>query len=251
MGDEQAREQGRENSPPRCGTMCGITRTRERHQTEARQRAARAYPGWVWSPTPSWLPDEPPVDPGEIQELADGLVQVLPARTVITVPAPGDCESLHLLAGMHEPCWLEVRESTGSFGTVPTPIDETYVRVVFSPLGRYYSLQEVRLSASLEPNGVWLEERRLVGLQDRRLQWFVKAIQGFFGKRKLVGLDAAFLAEPVPDPDGAIAGQLGAPPTLWTLLFERTPAACTKGEWLPLESRTQTTSSEGGTSRVA
>jgi hypothetical protein len=195
--------------------------------------AARAYPGWIWTPSPTWLPEDPPVPQDEMTELAAALESVLPTRSLRLGRDGTWGEGIYLLGGIHAPCWLELRE-----GVLESAVRthecgaETYLRVLFSPVGRYYTLQEVRSLAVRDSTGVWVEEKRLAGVEDRRLQLFVKATQGLLRKHRLIGLDAVFLSEPVPDPVHEATRLLGAPPTLWTLLFESSPPVTTRGEYL-------------------
>lgn len=223
-------------SGPACGAKCGITREREREKATARALVARAYPELCWAPAPAWTPEEAPIGIEEISTLALSLEQVLPARALLSVGEPGLADSIYLLAGLHAPCWMEVRaEPSRAQSEAIPPSAETYLRVAFSSLGRYYTLQEVRVSAALEPDGVWVEEQGIVGVEDRRLQLFVKATQGLLRKRRLVALDAAFLVEKLHDPCARGLEAIGAAPMLWTALFENTPPGRTRGEWLALE----------------
>jgi hypothetical protein len=216
---------------PACGANCGITRNRERQKAQARALAARAYPGLVWTASPVWSPGEPPIGRDEVVELAAGLEQVVPGRVLARADEPGSCDALWVLAGLHAPCWLEVRDEPDG-DELPAVAGETYLRVALSPLGRYYTLQEVRITATAMAGGLWIEEQRIVGVEDRRLQLFVKATQGFLGKRRLTGLDAAFLAEPA-----ASAHELDAPATLYALLFEPVPAGLRRGDFVPTGAR--------------
>jgi hypothetical protein len=190
-----------------CGTNCGIGRERDKQKLVARAIAQRA-----------WSPDEPPVSWEERSSIACALEDVLPARAFVT-EAFGGCDAIALLAGTHDPCLLELRER-GRIDAGANRERETYVRVLFSPLGRYYTLQEIVLESTRESDGVFVEERRWVGIEDRRLQLFVKATQGLLRKRKLIGLDAAFLSEPVSE---------GSRVTLWNALFERDDAGSCGG----------------------
>lgn len=94
-----------------------------------------------------------------------------------------------------------------------------------SPLGRYATLQEVTLRGELQPGGVYIEERRAVGVVDRRLQLFVKATQGLLRSLKIVTLDAAFLVEPL---------EPGGDDTVWTALFDPDPMGVTVASFVPV-----------------
>jgi hypothetical protein len=102
------------------------------------------------------------------------------------------------------------------------------LRLVLSALGPFYALQEIRVCANVEPKGLWVEEQRFAGLEDRRLAHFVKATQGVLRKRRLIGLDAAFLSTPLTP---ASAPEEPAR-TLWNALFDPEPMGGLSGEYV-------------------
>jgi len=212
-----------------CGSNCGITRARERQKAAARALVRVLYP-YGFRARPAWSPDDRPFTDDEIEGLARAFEDVLPCRALV-VRATSEHESdwIHVVATMGEGSWVALREGVAG---APETASETSLRVGLSPFGRYATLQEVRVRGQREEGGWWVEEDRVVGVEDKRLQTFVKAIQGMLRKRDIVALDAAFLAEPVEDPDGEGNLLTGESPTLWTALFDRDPAATRTGMWV-------------------
>lgn len=187
-----------------CGGTCGITRERERHRALARLAAA--------TPDPTH-----PLDDAELHRFASACAEALPARPV-WVEGEG-ARWLYLVATTDDRSWVETRD-TGDAN--PASPDETALRVGFSRVGRFATLQECRLHGEAHDDGAWIEETHLAGVEDPRLQTFVKATQGLLRKMKWVTLDAAFLAELTDDGD-----------TLWSRLFDPSPMRETVGVWAP------------------
>lgn len=205
-----------------CGATCGITRERDR-QKDAARALARTL---VRSTEPD---DEPAFTVAEAHLLARALEGALPCRACVV-----DGESarwIYLAATLANASWIELRE--GLCGDAPSGSHEVCLRVGLSMKARYATLQECRLEGAREPDGWWVEETRVTGVEDRRLQLFVKAAQGLLRSKKIVTLDAAFLLEPVDEPDGA--NEATSPPetTLWSVFFDDTPTASTVGVFLP------------------
>jgi hypothetical protein len=198
-----------------CGATCGIQRTRERERDAARALAHRCWP------------EGPHGDPGaggegvdreRAEHLADSLREILPARVMAVHAGADRAASVYCLATTDDTTWLDRREGTGA---APLRGEDRGLRVVLSPVGLYAALQEVTLLGSDDGEGVWIEERRAAGVEDRRLQLLVRGAQGVIRRAGLTLLDAAFLAEP----HGA--------GTLWQSLFERDPPASAVGDYAP------------------
>jgi hypothetical protein len=79
---------------------------------------------------------------------------------------------------------------------VPEASEERGLRVGLSALHRAATVQEFALRATVEGTVAWVEESRVAGVDDRRLQLFVKAAQGLLRTMKITTLDAAFLEGP-------------------------------------------------------
>ncbi|MCU0680695.1 MAG: ATP phosphoribosyltransferase [Polyangiaceae bacterium] len=194
------------------GGTCGINKGREKEKASA-LKALRHALGGGHAP-PVGLPFD------ELARLGAHLEEVLPVRAFVRPGAePGACDWLYLLAGLHPASLYELAEGTCE-PAERTRDDETYVRLGFSPLGPFVTLQEVVMRVEPGEPPLLFEEPK-VGIEDRRLQLIVKGLQGALRKRRLVVLDAAFL---VGAPPADLAqGPGGAPSTLWAGLFDLDP----------------------------
>jgi hypothetical protein len=207
-----------------CGAGCGITRERERDKTAALDAARRAYPGLVWSAHRSG-PDLA-FGADAIRDLGASLQRLLPVRAIPRLAEGSGCDWLYLLAGLHGPSLLELCDEASENRRpfpVSLPTRETYLRVGFSPVGPFVTLQEVILRATRSDASevVDIEEEPVLGVEDRRLQSIVKGLQGALRKARLVVLDMAFLVDEVSSPDQAeFASMYGGAPTRWSFLFE-------------------------------
>lgn len=211
-----------------CGASCGITKERDRQKSDARDLVRKAFPEG-FAREPAWAPTEPAFAWDECEVIARALEDVLPCRALVLRGDGRRADWIHLVATLDARSWLALREGGGEAPDLPA---ETCLRVGLSPWARYATLQEVRLTGARDGDGWWIEEDRVAGVEDRRLQTFVKAAQGFLRKRKVVSLDAAFLEEPVDDPTGEGVALTGAAPTLWTVLFDPEPMVTRAGVWV-------------------
>ncbi len=192
-----------------CGSNCGITRERERQKDAARALARSLVAGEPEGESP-WRD-------GEIEALAAQMADALPCR--VCVVEDDGAAWVHLVATVDERAWVAARE----FGEAPPARErETSLRVGLSRRARYATLQEVRFEGARDGDGWWVEEERVAGVEDRRLQLFVKAAQGILRRARVVCLDAAFLTE--------AAGE-GAE-TLWEVFFDRDPMGTRVGAWV-------------------
>jgi hypothetical protein len=193
-----------------CGATCGVTRERERLRERARALCLQPYS------------DPEPFAPEEPERLARSLSEALPCRVVVLAPGvEGPSWWLHLVATVGGSSWLECREGLG-FRWPRGP--QTSLRVGLSHHARFATLQEVRWLGKRDRAGGWVEARHLIGVEDRRLQAFVKATQGLLRRAKISTLDAAFLLERVAPSE---------PRTLWEVLFDPQPPDSTVGVYLP------------------
>lgn len=198
-----------------CGATCGIQRTREREREAARALAERCWPeGPLGEPGVAGEG----VDFARASRLAQTLGEILPVRAV-ALCADGDrAASVYCLATTDDTSWLDRREGLGAS---PRRREDRGLRVVLSPVGPYAALQEVTLQGSDDGDGVWIEERRLAGVEDRRMQHLVRGAQAVIRREGITLLDAAFLAEP------------HGPGTLWQSLFERDAPSSAVGDYAP------------------
>jgi hypothetical protein len=220
-----------------CGTTCGIQKERDRERRAALVAAERAHPALVWRADPVAGCGGLPFD--AIGDLGARLEDLLPVRAL---PREGDggCDWLYLLAGVHSPSLCELMGGTAPASAEARHLNETYVRIAFSPFGRFVTLQEVLFSATFMPGGLAILEEPIVGINDRRLQLVVKGLQGALRKTKLVVLDMAFVAQPPPTNavQGAYEEAFGQPPMLWSFLFEAAPPSTTRAALIAHDSRT-------------
>ena len=183
-----------------CSGSCGIGAAREEERLRAMAAAALAYPGLVWADAPA---TSAPFDEAELRDLADAIDEVVAAWQTLELHADG-AATLRL---------------EGQFGETTGGTASSRLEVVFSALGRFVTLREVRF-----PEGAEGEESPLLGVDDRRWAPAVKAIQGLLRARGVTLLDMAFLSEPVPaEPQPEYASRFGVTLTWWSLLFRAEP----------------------------
>lgn len=205
-----------------CGASCGITKSREREREQATRVALRAFADGRRD-TPRWWPPAPVFTAGVAETLAERLRGALPCRVAVVPPADELAATwVYVVATMAGGTWVELREGLGV--AVPEAAEERGLRVGLSALHRAATVQEFTVRAAVEDGAAWVEESRAAGVDDRRLQLFVKASQGLLRAMKITTLDAAFLEGP------ALEG--GDP--LWALLFDGAPMVSRAGEWVTL-----------------
>jgi hypothetical protein len=216
-----------------CGAGCGITRERERDKDAALAAAVRAYPGWLWTAERQG----PVLAPGAdaIAELGSRLETLLPVRAIPRLGEGPGCDWLYLLAGVHAPSIAELFEGGAGPRAAPVEERETYLRIGFSPLGPFVTLQEVLMRAERMGGATAIVEEPLLGVVDRRLQAIVKGLQGALRKRRLVVLDMAFLLQEVDESSQPeFAALFESEPTRWSFLFEGTPPTTARAATLRL-----------------
>lgn len=194
-----------------CGASCGITKQRAKERGKATSAALRAFAEGKRD-TPRWWPDAPKFTTAEVAALAGSLERALPCRVAVVNPSDElSATWVYVVATVGAGSWVELRE--GRSKALPGVEEERGLRVGLSPLHRAAVVQEFGVRATVEGPIAWVEESRLAGVEDRRLQMFVKASQGLLRTMKITTLDAAFLQEPATE---------GGDP-LWSLLFDADP----------------------------
>jgi len=155
--------------------------------------AALAYPGLVWTDAPAFVA---PFEEVELRELADAIDEVVAAWQTLEIHGDG-AATLRL---------------EGQFGETTDGTAASCLEVVFSPLGRFATLREVRA------------EVPALGVEDRRWAPAVKALQGLLRSRGVTLLDMAFLAARVEAGEQRVYEERhGASLTWWSLLFRAAP----------------------------
>jgi hypothetical protein len=197
------------------GGECGITRVREEERKVALAVAERVHPGLVWQRVEG-VAQVVPFD--VVASIARRLEELLPMRAIVRTES-----AIYLLAGLHAPSLAEIVDAGRADAIEPLPEGEVYLRVAFSPWGRFVTIQEVRLSARVAPAAVEIVEAPVLGVEDVRLRAMVKGLQGALRKARLTLLDMAFLAKPLEGKQADYVREFHEEPTLWSLLFDPAP----------------------------
>jgi hypothetical protein len=221
-----------------CGADCGITRVREREKQAALELAERLYPDMVWSPRRDC---GPAVAFDALVAVGRHLEDVLPVRAIVRVAENGGADAIYVLAGLHAPSLCEIADGAAVDPARVRPPRETYLRIAFSPFGRFVTIQEVHVLARAAPTRAGssprleIVEEPLAGVEDRRLRTLVKGLQGALRKKGLTLLDMAFLVQPVEGrPQTAFVRDFHEAPMLWSLLFDPAPPTTVRASLVPL-----------------
>jgi hypothetical protein len=140
---------------------------------------------------------------------------------------------IDLLAGLHAPALLEIADGARVDPSVALSKHEVYLRVAFSPWGRFVTIQEVDVFARPTAVDVEIVEEPISGVQDVRLRAMVKGLQGALRKARFTLLDMAFLATPLEGEQGAYVQEFRETPTVWSLLFDAAPPATVRASLVP------------------
>ncbi len=216
-----------------CGADCGITRVREREKEAARTLAGRLYPDLVRGRRADRAPA---VSFDALLTLGRLLEDLLPVRVIVRPAEGGGADAVYVLAGLHAPSLCEIADGAPSGPLASLIPRETYLRIVFSPFGRFVTIQEVRLTArSPRADKVEIVEEPLAGVEDRRLRTMVKGLQGALRKAGFTLLDMAFLVERlVGRAEEAFVPDVHEEPMLWSLLFDPAPPTTVRASLVPL-----------------
>jgi hypothetical protein len=225
-----------------CGKDCGITRVREEERKAALAVAERAFPGLVWrrrgEPPPSITFDA-------VLSIARHLEDLLPMRAIVRAESSGVL-AIDLLAGLHAPALIEIVRAGPVEAKTSLADHEVYLRVSFSPWGRFVTIQEVRVSLHATRETLEIVEEPVLGVVDVRLRAVVKGLQGALRKAHLTLLDMAFLAQRAEGVQTAYLLEFHEDPTLWSLLFDSAPPTTVRASLV----RRASPSEYGGTSRA-
>jgi hypothetical protein len=171
----------------------------------------------------------PPTDDA-LAAFARELEGLLPVRAHVRRGEDGDAAWVYLLVGVHAPSLIEAVDGAVGADASALHVEETYLRLGFSALGPFVALQEVRVTRASEGGVTVVGEEPLLGVEDRRLQAIVKALQGKLRAEKRVLLDMAFLLQggrdaKAPPSSDAYVSRYGEAPTLFAFLFDPVPPA--------------------------
>lgn len=209
------------------GGGCGIQAEREAERQRVLELLGRVYADGA----PFDEAVSSGLDLASCGDLAAHIADVLPVRVL---PVPADAEglgdALYLLAGLHEPCLLELREGRCARDAEMLRTRETYLRVLLSPLGRFVTLQECILELQDLGDGARLVvEHPQAGVENRDLRLLVTGLQGMLRRARIVLLDFAFLLQPFGGGgDEAFTARWATDPTLWSVLFDPAPPTTTR-----------------------
>lgn len=213
------------------GGSCGIQKEREAERQRVLELLGQVYPDGTCAEGPLDELVAAGLDLDTCRDLAAHIGDVLPVR-VLPQPAGPDGlgDALYLLAGLHEPSLLELREGQCARGATMLRTQETYLRVFLSPLGRFATLQETILEVEDLGDGTRLvAEHPRAGVENRDLRLLVTGLQGMLRRSKIVLLDFAFLLQPFgPGADPAFEARWATEPTLWSVLFDPAPPTTTR-----------------------
>ncbi len=206
-----------------CGSTCGITKERARELDRARGRAGEVHDRRPPVGSPRALSFD------ALASLGDTLEELLPLRAHVRAGEGGACDSLFLLAGLHEPSLAAIVDDVSLVSHVSGASalhGETYLRIAISPYGRYAVVQEIRAACELLPDGLAIVFDPQPGVIDRRLQLPVKGALGALRKARVVVLDLGATLAPL-----GLEGDGDA--SLWSCLFEATSPLAPTAFWLP------------------
>ena len=145
------------------------------------------------------------------------------------------CDYVYVLCVGRTPCLAELREEAGT----PTgrqalrealdggPVTDLYLRVALSAVAPFAAVQEVSLSAALDPDGaVVLTEAPRAGVFAPTLLRRMQLLVALLGERGVRHLDFGDIGEP-PDgfEPGAYPGEYGGAPAIANYLFYPQPPA--------------------------
>jgi hypothetical protein len=220
--------------PPtdRSGATCGGCGCGHRADREADRRRARAILQGV-PRGPAGLGEllGSGLDADACRDVATRIEGILPVRVLprrADACGHGDC--LYVLAGVHRPCLLELRDGGCSRAAEVGDRPETYLRVALSPLGRFAAVQETVLSIAGLGDGLRLvAEHPLAGVAAPLLRPIAAGVGGVLRDAGIALLDFGLLAEPAGGAaDPSFESRWGAAPTLWSILFDPAPPTTTR-----------------------
>jgi hypothetical protein len=162
-------------------------------------------------------------------------------RAIVRVAENGGADAIYVLAGLHAPALCEIADGAAVDLHAVSSSRETYLRIPFSPFGRFVTIQEVQVLAREVPSrggsaaSLEIVEEPLAGVEDRRLRTMVKGLQGALRKKGLTLLDMAFLVQPVAGgAQTAFVRDFQEAPMLWSLLFDPAPPTTVRASLVSL-----------------
>jgi hypothetical protein len=193
---------------------------------------ARLYPTRTWG-----QPVDAPIEPTDLDGLADELAQVLRAATFVR---PGDddeaCDFIYALCLGRTPCIVQVRDH----GVAPPAewaeldrVDELYLRACTSQRAPFAAVQQVAVEAVRAPGGWVVTERPRAGVYDAPLLSRMQTLVATLPAYGLEHLDFGEIAHPPPDfQPGEWTERFGGAPAIANYLFYAQPTTMTSTTWV-------------------
>jgi hypothetical protein len=220
-----------------CGNKGGCDARKGEMFGALDEALARLYPTRRWDERDETAGFGTGLTAGEGNDLAAALSEGLSAATLYRPGADDEtCDYIYVLCVGRAPSLIELRESAldaaaaadlrASIGQ--TPISEVYLRVALSTLARFAAVQEVALSAELDPDGALVvTERPRAGIFAPTLLRRLQTLVGVLAKHQIRHLDFGEIVEPPAafDPGDYAAIYGGVPGIANYLFYPQPPAA--------------------------
>lgn len=193
---------------------------------------ARLYPTRRWGERDELAALEGGITPDEGEELARALAARLGTSTTFR---PGDehewCDYVYVLCLGRTPSIVDLREGRAEAREDAAPetdgdvaLDERYLRVALSSLGRFAGVQEVAMSLERADDVLVVTERARGGVFDPILLQRFQGVVAALAERDIRHLDFGEIVEPPPGFDIAdYAERFGTEPVIANYLFYPQP----------------------------
>jgi len=198
---------------------------------------ARLYPTRRWDERDEAAGFGAGLPAGEGDALAAALSARLKAATLYQPGRPEEtCDYVYVLCLGRTPSLVELREAALDDGAeralrdaiADGPITEVYLRVALSTLAPFAAVQEVVISAAVDPadGSLTLTEAPRAGIFDPNLLRRLQALVAVLAERRIRHLDFGEIVEPPAGFDpGDYAAEYGAAPGIANYLFYPQPPA--------------------------
>ena len=219
-----------------CGSKGGCDSRKGEMFGALDEALSRLYPTRRWDERDEAAGFGMGLTAGEGNALAAALSERLSAATLYRPGADDEtCDYVYVLCVGRAPSLIELRESALDAATATdlrasigeAPISEVYLRVALSTLARFAAVQEVALSAELDPDGApMVTERPRAGIFAPTLLRRLQSLVAVLAEHQIRHLDFGEIVEPPAafDP-GDYATIYGGVPGIANYLFYPQPPA--------------------------